>query len=139
MNSFDILAIVVTMAAVFSYLNHRYFKLPPTIALMIMSLVLSLVMVLLARAGPWADVVDREVRGWLEKLRFSRTLLGGMLGFPLFAGALRINLEALVDHLFPIALLALAATTASTILVGTVTWLALRFFAFSLPLIRLRS
>jgi CPA1 family monovalent cation:H+ antiporter len=133
MNTFTILAIVVTMAAVFSYLNHRYSKLPPTIALMIMSLVLSVVLVLLARASPWAHVVDREIRGWLEKLRFSRTLLGGMLGFLLFAGALRINLEALVDHLLPIAVLALLATTASTILVGTASWLLLRFFAFSLP------
>jgi len=86
MNTFAILAIVVTMAAVFSYLNHRYFKLPPTIALMIMSLVLSVVLVLLARA----HVVDREIRGWLEKLRFSRTLLGGMLGFLLFAVLLEV-------------------------------------------------
>lgn len=134
MSTFTILAIVVTMAAVFSYLNHRHFRLPPTIALMIMSLVLSAVLVLLARVSPWANEIDNEIRGWLEKLRFSRTLLGGMLGFLLFAGALRINLEALVDHLLPIAVLALLATTASTILVGAASWLLLRFFAFSLPL-----
>jgi CPA1 family monovalent cation:H+ antiporter len=132
-SSFNILAIVVTVAAVFSYLNHRHFRLPPTVALMIMSLVLSLALVLVARASPWADMVDREVRGWLEKLRFSRTLLGGMLGFLLFAGALRINLAALFDHLFPIAVLALLATTVSTVLVGVASWLLLGLFTISLP------
>jgi CPA1 family monovalent cation:H+ antiporter len=132
-DSFNVLAIVVSLAAVFSYLNHRHFKLPPTVALMIMSLVLSLALVVLARASPWGDMVDREVRGWLEKLRFSRTLLGGMLGFLLFAGALRINLEALMDHLLPIAVLALLATAVSTVLVGAASRLLVELLPFSLP------
>ncbi len=134
MDTFSILAVIVTLAALFSYLNHRHFRLPPTAALMIMSLVLSLALILLARVSPWANVVDKEVRGWLEKLRFSRTLLGGMLGFLLFAGALRINLEALVDHWLPIALLAVAATVLSTILVGATSWLLFRFLAVSMSL-----
>jgi CPA1 family monovalent cation:H+ antiporter len=81
MSSFNILAIVVTMAAVFSYLNHRHFRLPTTIALMIMSLALSLGLLLVARVSPWADAVDKQVWGWLEKLSFSKTFLGGILGF----------------------------------------------------------
>ena len=39
---FAAIALVLSFAAVASYINHRYLNFPPTIALMAMSLILSL-------------------------------------------------------------------------------------------------
>ena len=38
MELFDILALLLTLAALFSFVNHRYLKLPTTIGLMVLSL-----------------------------------------------------------------------------------------------------
>ena len=45
MDVFETVAILLTLAAVLSYVNHRWWKMPPTIALMLGSLVGSLVLV----------------------------------------------------------------------------------------------
>ena len=42
MQLFDILAILVTLSAAFSYFNYRYIRLPTTIGLMLIALVMSL-------------------------------------------------------------------------------------------------
>ena len=87
MGLFDIIAILITLAAVFSYLNHKLFRLPPTIGLMILSLILSLVLVLV---GQQFDVLDDVAHDLIGSIDFNRTLMQGMLGFLLFAGALHV-------------------------------------------------
>lgn len=42
MDLFNIVALLVTLAAVLSYLNHRYLRLPTTIGLMVIALAMSL-------------------------------------------------------------------------------------------------
>ena len=41
MDLFDIITILITFSALFSYLNYRYFHLPRTVGLMLTSLILS--------------------------------------------------------------------------------------------------
>jgi CPA1 family monovalent cation:H+ antiporter len=129
---FSILAVIVTLAALFSYLNHQRLHLPPNSALMILALTLAVVVMLAARFAPGGEVVDRTVRGWLSSLAFSRTVLRGLLGFLLFAGSLRINLENLIKQWLPIAMLALLGTTASAFIVGGLAWLALKLLVIPL-------
>lgn len=62
MKLFDILAILVTLSAVFSYFNYRYIRLPTTIGLMLIALVMSLGLIAL---GPLGLGIEQEV----EKLR----------------------------------------------------------------------
>jgi len=42
MSLFDIIAVLVTLAALFGYLNHRWLRLEPTVGLLMISLVSSL-------------------------------------------------------------------------------------------------
>ncbi len=42
MDLFDIITVLVVLAAIFSYINHRFFGLPRTIGLMALSLLVSL-------------------------------------------------------------------------------------------------
>ena len=44
MNTNEILSILVVLAAVFAYINHRWIKWPPTIGIMVLSLVCSILL-----------------------------------------------------------------------------------------------
>ena len=43
MTTFQIIAILIALTALFSYFNYRYIKLPTTIGVMLMALIASLV------------------------------------------------------------------------------------------------
>ena len=103
-----------------SYLNYRYIKLPTTIGLMALSLTFSLVLILLGKFGLFH--LDDQVRELLGHLNFYDTLMHGMLSFLLFAGALHVNFDDLLDRKWVIALLATVGVLASTLLVGTLCW-----------------
>lgn len=116
---FEIIAILVTLAALFSYVNHRVLHLPTTIGLMVMALTLSLGLVVAGlqfpALGAWAEQL-------LRSIDFDETLLHGMLGYLLFAGALHIDLGGLRQHGILIGTLASVGVLVSTFLVGTATW-----------------
>ncbi len=123
MGLFEVLAILITLAAVFSFINHKFIRLPTTIGLMAMSLLLSLFIIWLGRQSPavhdWANQL-------INQIDFNEALMHGMLGFLLFAGALHINLGDLSKQKFVIALLATVGVLSSTFIVGGLTWLVLR-------------
>lgn len=120
MGLFDIFTALVVLAALFSYINHRYMKMPRTIGLMALSLVASLSLLLL---GNFEIVAfDDQVAGILSRLNFYDTLMHGMLGFLLFAGALHVNLQDLREMGWIIGLLATFGVITSTVLVGGITW-----------------
>lgn len=51
MKLFHILALLLTISAVFSYINHRFLKLPTTVGLMLIALLFSLSINLLGPFG----------------------------------------------------------------------------------------
>jgi monovalent cation:H+ antiporter, CPA1 family len=51
MELIDILALLITLTALFSYLNLRFIGLPTTIGVMIITLVMSLMLILLDATG----------------------------------------------------------------------------------------
>ncbi|MCG8605990.1 sodium:proton antiporter, partial [bacterium] len=130
MDLFTISAILLTVTAALSYINHRYIGLPVTIGVMITALFLSLGMIGLGRLGLG---VEQLAQGWLRTIDFSKTLFHGMLGFLLFAGALHINIGDLMERKWSIGLLATCGVLISTFLIGTVIWLMLPWFSVSLP------
>ncbi|MCB1057589.1 MAG: sodium:proton antiporter, partial [Acidobacteria bacterium] len=122
MSLFEIFAALVTIAAAFSYVNHRFLKLPTTIGLMAMALVLSL---LLLAAGGLSPSLVSDGRRILGSIDFSRTLMQGMLGFLLFAGSLHVNLDDLRRQRGVVSVLATAGVLVSTLLVGGMAWAVL--------------
>jgi CPA1 family monovalent cation:H+ antiporter len=117
MSAFETLAALLTLAAAFAYVNRRWLGQPPSIALMAMTLVLSLGLIAVRRAG-WVEasvltnVLDRM------DVDFDDTLLHGMLGALLFAAALHIPLGELKEQRLTVAILALVGTVISTGIVG---------------------
>lgn len=116
---FEIVAVLLTLSAVFGWINHRYLKLPPTIGLMVMSLGLSLVLVFVGSIFP---PVTEEARQFLASIDFDEALLHGMLGFLLFAGALHVNLGDLREQRWVITLLATVGVLLSTAVIGVGSW-----------------
>ena len=117
---FAFIGALLTVAALFSYLNFKLLRLPRTTALMIMSLGVSAVLYALARAHvPSAEAI----RGLVESIPFRLLLLDGLLGVLLFAGALHVNLGDLLAHKGPIATFALLGTLGSTAAVGGMLYL----------------
>lgn len=118
---FDVTAILVTIAAVFSYINYRYVKLPAAIGLMLIALAMSMGLIALAKLG--FPGLEEAVDGFVRRIDFNETLMHGMLSFLLFAGALHVNLNDLARQKWVIATLATVGTVSSTFVVGALFWL----------------
>lgn len=130
MDLLNILAILVTLTALFSYINYRYIGLPVTIGVMLIALAMSLVLIVL---GAFGFGLEKQAETLLRSIDFDKTLLHGMLSFLLFAGALHININDLVDRKYIIGSLATVGTVFSMFLVSTLTWLVLGWFNVGLP------
>ncbi|MBX2851923.1 MAG: sodium:proton antiporter [Phycisphaeraceae bacterium] len=120
MSFFDIAGILVALAALFAFVNHKLLKLPTTVGLMLLAIVHAAVLLAVGQAYPPAlDGAERLI----GSIDFDQTLMQGMLGYLLFAGALHVNLNDLKKQTAVIALLATIGVLATTFIVGGLTYL----------------
>ena len=132
MKLFNILAILITLSATFSYINHRFIRWPTTIGLMVIALLLSLGLIAL---GPLGFGLKEDARLLLDSIDFNETLLHGMLSFLLFAGALHVNLTDLARQKYIIGSLATVGVVGSTFIMGYTSWWVLGGLGIELPFI----
>ena len=123
-------AIIVTLTALFSYVNRRFVGLPTVIGVMLGALVGSLLVIV---AGATAAPVREEMLVLLGSLDFDDLLMQGMLSFLLFAGALHVDLEALRRQAPVIAFLALLGVVLSTFLIGLAIYGLLAAIGYPIP------
>lgn len=95
MSLFEIISLLLCLAAAFSYINYKYIKLPTTIGIMLLSLLFSLVLILFGELG---FSLDEQATKLVKSIDFNETLLHGMLSFLLFAGALHVNINDLREQ-----------------------------------------
>jgi len=130
MDLFSLLAVVITATALISYVNERFVRLPPTIGVMSASLAVSLVLAILGRVGAIPQ-------GWIVaavgSIDFSDLLLHGLLSFLLFAGALHVELENLLERKWSILSLATVGVALSTFLIGTATYALFDLVGIEMP------
>ena len=129
MSVFDIAALLLTLTALASYANHRFFRLPTTIGVMLIALLGSLG---LLGAGHYRPELAAEAASWPRKVDCDDTLMQGMLSFLLFAGALHVNLDDLSEQKWTITLLALGGVLLSTFAFGTILFGVLRLLGLEL-------
>jgi CPA1 family monovalent cation:H+ antiporter len=130
MELLNIAAVLLTLSALFGYVNHRFIHLPVTIGTMLISIVASVGMVALGHSGRFGLDIEEHWLALIRSINFDETLLVGMLGFLLFAGALEVDLEGLLRKKWEVLLLATAGTALSAALIGgatyaIVSWLSL--------------
>jgi len=127
---FSLVSILVALAAVSSYVNYRYIRLPTTVGVMLVALVASLTLVLI---GPYAGGFREQAATLVSQIDFNQVVLHGMLAFLLFAGSIQVSLEELAREWLPVALLAIFGMLVSTCIVGGVTWLVLGWLGLGIP------
>jgi CPA1 family monovalent cation:H+ antiporter len=134
MTGFDTAAVLIAIAALAGYINHRVLRLPPTSGTLAVALASSLVVVL-------ADILVPEwhlrsaVARFLADIDFNATLMRGMLCFLLFAGALHVDLDELLAEKWIVAALATVGVLISTAVVGLLSWWAFGLLGLRAPLL----
>ncbi len=130
MTIINLLALLISITAVFSWINHRFLKLPTTIGVMVMGMAFSLSLIGLEKLG--FDVAVR-LGDALEGIDFSTLLMQGMLSVLLFAGALHVNLADLAKARWVIASLATVGVVISTLVIGTLAKFGFALLGLELP------
>jgi len=129
---FHSITIIVSLAALFGYVNHKVFKLPTTIGLMIMALITAALMVIIQEFNqPLFTTVCQVV----EDINFKEVLLDIMLSFLLFAGALHTNLKDLLKERKSVITFATVGVVISTLVVGALLYAGLQLIGYPIDLI----
>lgn len=112
---FQAFTAILALATFFSYINHKLFRLPTTIGLMMLSLITAITIMASQQLAP--GLYDFFCQIVLD-IDFSTILLDVMLSFLLFAGALHVNLKALDREKIPVLLFATLGVMISTFVIG---------------------
>lgn len=128
----NLAALFITITAVCMWFNQRVLRLPPTIGVMAIGLVLSLGVIGLDHFSMTTAVAD-SAEDWLSRINFNSLLMDGMLSFLLFAGALHVDLSRLKAYRRSIGLLATLGVLVSTIVIGSAAWWLFQWASIEVP------
>ena len=128
---FDIVSVLITATAVFSFLNARHFKLPSTIGVLAISLIFSVLVIAAGKSG--IPSLESTAADFVGRIDFNRVLLHGLLAYLLFAGGLNLKIRQLSNQKLAIALLSTLGIAVSTLIIGGGTWLVLKLVGLPIP------
>lgn len=126
-------SILIVLAALFSYINLRFLKLPSTIGIMLIAMVVSVGMVASGRTYPLLLSRFSEV---FSSVNFTEVMMGAMLNFLLFAGAIHISMHDLRKQRVPIIIFSTLGVIISTIVVGILIYYVFVIFELPVPFIQ---
>ncbi|ABE37201.1 sodium/proton antiporter, CPA1 family [Paraburkholderia xenovorans LB400] len=115
MTVFQITGALLAVVAVFGVINYRFIKLPDTLGITAVGLVVCLGISALGFYYPTMAVVARKI---VTQIDFADIVFHGLLGFLLFAGALHVDLSRMRTQRRAVLLLATIGVLISVALVG---------------------
>ncbi len=124
-------SIILSISALFSFLNHKLLKLPSTIGLMILAMITAFAAIAMEQVSEDAYVFFCQT---VLDIDFKNILLDVMLSFLLFAGALQVNVRELRKQARPVLVFATAGVLLSTFIVGGLIYLAAQSVGLGMPL-----
>lgn len=119
MHLFLIIALLVIVSAIYSYINARWLKLPGTIGIMTLAIAGSVVTLVIDRLNP---SVAKYLTVLAKNINFSTTVLNIMLGFLLFASAFNLDTRKLKKEMRPVLILSTLGVIVSTAIFGTLLY-----------------
>ncbi len=132
MDLLDIITILIIISAAFSYLNERFIKLPGTIGVVAISVVVS---VLILIVGKTSNGITKNMAMLAHSIDFSKVLLDVMLGLLLFASALHFEYQKLKEQRLPVFLLSTIGVLVSAGVFGGLLYLAMQMISINIPLV----
>ncbi len=126
-------SILIVLASLFAFINLKYLKLPSTIGIMFIALLVSL---FVRFAGPaLAPALTRDLTTLIMGIDFTELLMNCMLNFLLFAGAIHVNIGDLKEHRIPVLIFSTISVVISTFVIGFLVYSITPLFGFELPFI----
>jgi CPA1 family monovalent cation:H+ antiporter len=130
MHLFLVIALLVIVSALYSYINARFLKLPGTIGIMALAIIGSIITIAVDNLNPG---VARYLTVLAKNINFSTTVLNIMLGFLLFASAFKVNVRKLKREMRPVLILSTLGVILSTAIFGTLLYYVARFIDVKIP------
>lgn len=129
---FQSFTIILSIAALFSYVNHKWLKLPTTIGLMIMAIFISIPMGILEVYNP---EVFHQACQVVVQINFKTFLLDVILSLLLFAGALHVKIKDLNKEKMSVLAFATIGVIVSTLVVGFLLFYSLQLIGHPVELV----
>jgi CPA1 family monovalent cation:H+ antiporter len=126
-------SVLIVLASLFAYINHRFIKLPSAIGIMLMAIVASLI-IRFAGNTLFPETTDKIFK-LLSELDFTELLMGAMLNFLLFAGAVHVRFVDLKKQRLPVLTFSTISVILSTFVIGGLVYYVAPIFDVDLPFI----
>jgi len=132
MNLFHLVSLLVVISALFSYLNVRFLKLPYTIGVMVIAIVMCLGLTVVGWVSP---EITNPLKDVVSQIDFSTVILEVLLSFLLFAGALHTNFDQLKVQRAPILAFATFGVLMTGGIVAIIMYYTLGMLGLQIPFI----
>jgi len=126
-------SVLIVLAALFSYANLRFLKLPGTIGIMIIAMLVSVAIRLLG--DNYFPDATKDMFQLFNSLDFNEILMGAMLNFLLFAGAMHVNILDLKNLRWTIATYATISVVLSAFIISVILYYIAPYFGIQIPYI----
>ncbi|MEO3407555.1 sodium:proton antiporter [Mucilaginibacter sp. CAU 1740] len=128
MQLFVLIALLVIVSAIYSYINARFVKLPGTIGIITIAIIGSVLTVIADKLDP---DVGKRLMVIAKDINFSSLVLNILLGFLLFAGSFNANTKRLKKEMRPVVILSTLSVLLSAGIFGALfhfigEWLHIR-------------
>lgn len=124
-------SVLIVLASLFAYINLRFLKLPSTIGIMLMAILVS-VLIRFAGHHIFPETTDMFFK-LVAEFDFTEVLMGAMLNFLLFAGAIHVNFADLKEQRWPVLIFSTISVILSTFVIGAIIYYLAPLFSIELP------
>lgn len=132
MEVYNIITILIVLAAIFGYINHRFIRLPGSIGIMLLSLMVSLLTV---GAGLVFPDFFSQINQIIGTIDFHTAVMKIMLSFLLFAGAIQVDYKKLRNERTAIITFSTLGVIISTLVVGFLLYWCISLFGLQVNLL----
>jgi len=126
-------SILIVLASFFAYLNLRFLKLPGTIGIMIIAMLVSVGIRLLGAS--YFPATTKHFFELIKEFDFNEILMGAMLNFLLFAGALHVNMSDLKEQKVPIMIYSTVSVVLSALIISMLLFYIAPVLGIKIPYI----
>ena len=126
-------SVLIVLASLFAYINYRVLKLPSTIGIMVIAIIVSVTLV--ASGDNFLPKTISHLTKLINSFDFTEILMGAMLNFLLFAGGIHVNIKDLREQFGPVLIFSTVGVIISTFAVGFGVYYLLPLVGITIPLI----
>ncbi|MBX2966077.1 MAG: sodium:proton antiporter [Cyclobacteriaceae bacterium] len=126
-------SVLIVLASLFAYINHRFLKLPPTIGIMLIAIIASII-VRVAGNRIFPETSE-ELISLISGFDFTEVLMNAMLNFLLFAGAIHINFANLKEQYLPVITFSTISVVISTFVIAGIVYYVSGLFGIEITFI----